>query len=219
MATHSSILAWKIPWTEEPGRLWYMGLQRVRHDWVHIHTHSLYLHNKLSSFYTCKKWDPGRLSNLSNFKHPEYIPRPDSKTNILSTIPHCLSETREQGSAPCSNVHLSQGDLPHESNPRLEKWKLTATIFDCRGALTFSKTLFYNKLSLNVYKHRVFCCVTGAFSSSNIFFSHSFICFCTKCCVGIWVSSLWALTSLRNRHRKQEGIEVYLLLYKLWGSY
>ena len=27
MATHSSILAWKIPWTEEPGRLQYMGLQ------------------------------------------------------------------------------------------------------------------------------------------------------------------------------------------------
>ena len=32
MATHSSILAWKIPWTEEPGRLHSMGLQRVGHD-------------------------------------------------------------------------------------------------------------------------------------------------------------------------------------------
>ena len=32
MATHSSILAWKIPWTEEPGRLQSMGLLRVRHD-------------------------------------------------------------------------------------------------------------------------------------------------------------------------------------------
>ena len=32
MATHSSILAWKIPWTEEPGRLQFMGLQRVGHD-------------------------------------------------------------------------------------------------------------------------------------------------------------------------------------------
>ena len=32
MATHSSILAWEIPWTEEPGRLQSMGLQRVRHD-------------------------------------------------------------------------------------------------------------------------------------------------------------------------------------------
>ena len=32
MATHSSILAWRIPWTEEPGRLQSMGLQRVGHD-------------------------------------------------------------------------------------------------------------------------------------------------------------------------------------------
>ena len=32
MATHSSILAWRIPWTDEPGRLQSMGLQRVRHD-------------------------------------------------------------------------------------------------------------------------------------------------------------------------------------------
>ena len=32
MATHSSILAWRIPWTEEPGRLQPMGLQRVEHN-------------------------------------------------------------------------------------------------------------------------------------------------------------------------------------------
>ena len=32
MATHSSILAWRIPWTEEPGGLQPMGSQRVRHD-------------------------------------------------------------------------------------------------------------------------------------------------------------------------------------------
>ena len=32
MAAHSSILAWKIPWTVEPGRLPFMGSQRVRHD-------------------------------------------------------------------------------------------------------------------------------------------------------------------------------------------
>ena len=39
MATHSNILAWKIPWTEEPIRLQYMGLQRVRHTWVTEHVH------------------------------------------------------------------------------------------------------------------------------------------------------------------------------------
>ena len=40
MATHSSILAWRIPWTEEPGGLQSIGLQRVRHyrsDHAHMH--------------------------------------------------------------------------------------------------------------------------------------------------------------------------------------
>ena len=32
MVTHSSILAWRIPWTEEPSRLQSLGLQRIRHD-------------------------------------------------------------------------------------------------------------------------------------------------------------------------------------------
>ena len=40
MATHSYILAWRIPWTEEPGWLQSMGSQRVRHDWSSSpHTH------------------------------------------------------------------------------------------------------------------------------------------------------------------------------------
>ena len=34
MAIHSSTIAWKIPWTEEPGRLQSVGLQRIRHDWA-----------------------------------------------------------------------------------------------------------------------------------------------------------------------------------------
>ena len=37
MATHSSILAWRIPWTREPGSLQSMGLQRVGHDWASGH--------------------------------------------------------------------------------------------------------------------------------------------------------------------------------------
>ena len=44
MAIRSSILAWKIPWTEEPGGLQSMGSQRVRHDrateFVCAHTHT-----------------------------------------------------------------------------------------------------------------------------------------------------------------------------------
>ena len=44
MATHSSILAWKIPWTEEPGGLQAMGSRRVGHNLAHArmraHTHT-----------------------------------------------------------------------------------------------------------------------------------------------------------------------------------
>ena len=37
VATHCSTLAWKTPWTEEPSRLQFMGLQRVGHDWATEH--------------------------------------------------------------------------------------------------------------------------------------------------------------------------------------
>ena len=40
VAPHSRTLAWKISWTEEPGRLQSMGSQRVGHDWVTSHSHS-----------------------------------------------------------------------------------------------------------------------------------------------------------------------------------
>ena len=46
MATHSGILAWRIPWTEEPGGLQSTGSQRVGYDWArayvwpHTHTHT-----------------------------------------------------------------------------------------------------------------------------------------------------------------------------------
>ena len=40
MATHSSILAWRTPWTEEPGRLQSVGLQKVGPDWV---TRTIYI--------------------------------------------------------------------------------------------------------------------------------------------------------------------------------
>ena len=39
MATHSSTLAWRIPWKEEPGRLQSMGLQRVGHNWATLLTY------------------------------------------------------------------------------------------------------------------------------------------------------------------------------------
>ena len=50
MATHSSILAREVPWTEEPGGLQSMGLERVRHDWAHMHTrHNTHIKNHIDN--------------------------------------------------------------------------------------------------------------------------------------------------------------------------
>ena len=43
MATHSSINAWRIPWTEEPSGLQSIGWQRVRHNWSNLHASALLL--------------------------------------------------------------------------------------------------------------------------------------------------------------------------------
>ena len=51
MASHSSTLAWKIPWTEEPGRLQSMGSLRVRHGWATSHSLFIFIHWR-------RKWQP-----------------------------------------------------------------------------------------------------------------------------------------------------------------
>ena len=51
MATHSSILAWKIPWTEEPGRLQSMGSIRVGHNWATSLSLFTFMHWR-------RKWQP-----------------------------------------------------------------------------------------------------------------------------------------------------------------
>ena len=60
MATHSSTLTWKIPWTEEPGGLQSMGLLRVGHDWV----------TSLSLFLSCIGEGNGNLLQCSCLENP-----------------------------------------------------------------------------------------------------------------------------------------------------
>ena len=57
MATHPSILAWEIPWTEEPGGLQSMGLQRVGHNWAtNTHTHKGDENKVKKSFLPCNNF-------------------------------------------------------------------------------------------------------------------------------------------------------------------
>ena len=71
MAPHSSTLAWKIPWTEEPGGLQSMGSQRLRYDLATEHTHTFNQNMSADNFRfilfiflatVCSMWD---LSSLT----------------------------------------------------------------------------------------------------------------------------------------------------------
>ena len=72
MKTLSSILAWRIPWMEEPGRLQSMEPQRVRHDYVrHTHTHTVKGFSIVSEaevhvflIFPCFVYDPMDVGNL-----------------------------------------------------------------------------------------------------------------------------------------------------------
>ena len=61
VATHSSILAWKIPWTEDPVRLQPMGSQRVGHDWA---TNTLTVHSLILDMF-CKETNTLSYSDTS----------------------------------------------------------------------------------------------------------------------------------------------------------
>ena len=61
MATHSSVLAWKIPWTKEPGRLQSMGSLRVRHDWTTSLSLFTFLHRR-------RKWQPTPVFCLEHLR-------------------------------------------------------------------------------------------------------------------------------------------------------
>ena len=67
VATHSSIGAWAIPWTEEPGRLQSMGSKRARHDWVIKNTHTrMYREDELWAL-------PGDFTQYSRTKRKFHI--------------------------------------------------------------------------------------------------------------------------------------------------
>ena len=89
MATHSSILAWRIPWREEPGRLQSMGSPRVGHDWatslthssltssvkwVCSHDHSIVLEKAMTPHSGTLAWkipwmeEPGRLQSMGSHR-------------------------------------------------------------------------------------------------------------------------------------------------------
>ena len=78
MATHSSTLAWKIPWTEEPSRLQFMGSLGVGHDWVTSHSvftfHFHALEKEMATYSSVLAWRipgtglPGGLPSMGSHR-------------------------------------------------------------------------------------------------------------------------------------------------------
>ena len=91
MATHSRILAWEIPWTEEPGGPQYMGSQRVRQDRVtntHTHTH-IHTHAHIHA-YTCTDTHTHTYTRTHTYTHIlEFSRKRDNKggkdTSLVKT--------------------------------------------------------------------------------------------------------------------------------------
>ena len=71
MAPHSSILAWRIPWTEEPGGLQFMGSQRAGHDWV-INSWKYPIVFKDKSQYSENLGDWGKLLEILPHEKPSF---------------------------------------------------------------------------------------------------------------------------------------------------
>ena len=73
MALHSSTLAWKLPWTEEPGRLQFMGSQRVGHDFTFtFHFHALEkgmaTHSSVLAWRIPGTGEPGGLPSMGSHR-------------------------------------------------------------------------------------------------------------------------------------------------------
>ena len=105
MATHSSILARRIPWTEEPGGLQSIGLQKIRYDWSYLaHTsrncpNSLYIFNK----YCVNVSNVLKYSILHKYISLFFIPykfTTDWK-KVFNIIAKMFKDHREKNHFPC----------------------------------------------------------------------------------------------------------------------
>ena len=103
MATHSSILAWRIPWTEKPGRLQSRRSQRTGRDWVTEHTRMRKERalTEVSPSSSMPSLDPAWAISIT---HPMVGPRNPVKTTsrgnsaLATVIPYCF---------PASGIHCS----------------------------------------------------------------------------------------------------------------
>ena len=83
MATHSSVLAWRIPWTEKPGGLQSMGSHRVRHDWSDLAVAAAAVHGNNN---VKVRWDC--LYSVSSIAYKETELVRFTSIHAFSFLPH-----------------------------------------------------------------------------------------------------------------------------------
>ena len=146
MAPHSSILAWKIPWTEEPGGLQSMGSLRVRHDWATslsfctfiFHFHALEkemaTHSSVLAWRIPETGEPGGLPSMGSHRvghdwsdlaaaAESWGWDQDLNSGISSprvhTPGHCCCSVTKSGPTPCDPMDCSMPGFPCPSpSPR-----------------------------------------------------------------------------------------------------
>ena len=139
MATHSSILAWRIPWTEKPGGLQSMGSQRVGHNWVscwatkhstqHTHGHT----------HTPRNYTDTQFSILPQCAYPfapTYLALYINNDELMPVLPIPIQHHQIQSTFPALSVPDSQyflliwliSCLPAKS---LQSWPTLCNPKDC----------------------------------------------------------------------------------------
>ena len=142
MATHSSILAWKIAWPEEAGGLQSMGLQRVRHNWAHL----LLLLSRFSHVRLC----------VTHRRQPTRLPRPwvspgkNTGVGCHFLIQRMKVKSESEVTQLCPTLRIPMDcSLPGSSmgfeklnnqglNPRPWQWKCQVLTIELSGNFPFS---------------------------------------------------------------------------------
>ena len=125
-ASHSSTLAWKIPWTEEPGRLQSMGSQRVRHDWA-----------TSLSFYIIKLVTVSLVRGNKRGTRVVFFPlKPFIFFEFCTMYTYNPSKTHLPNSYTCTCTHTHTHTLPPTPRPALKGYDLKTLFVSLTGVRT-----------------------------------------------------------------------------------
>ena len=120
IATHSSILVWRIRWTVEPGGLQSMGSQRVRHDWINLTcTHCIH------GWYNSKNWCEEHGINIIAYSNHIYVHK------LIITCSACICKNsrkkcqQKDATDQCWYLH-SKSIVPLSLWRSYRKWSVTS---------------------------------------------------------------------------------------------